>query len=269
MSVSYVSSNLTKVFTYANTVNFRFHNNKLLLDDKERNRIENYWQKALIKNNSLFNGKVLTVQEIHYCENKMVIDVCVTDYAHLTYVMNHERTQITMCKALAAGALLTTKDDYILLGKMGEKTSFPGIIQCIGGGISEEDLIGEEAAIYTVIRECYEEIGIRIERGLADPLKKYVYIRDKMSTLGFVYIVNLDLSKEEVKKIFRDFKGDINEIDKIIYVKSAKEEIIRFCEENRLVDYLKPVLYDYSNICELSQIKDLRRYANEKCKILL
>ena len=256
MSVSYVSSNLTKVFTYTNTVNFNFHNNKLILDDKERNRVEDYWQKALIKNNSLFNGKVLTVQKLHCCEDNMVIDVCVTDYAHLIYVMNHEKAQITMCKALAAGALLTTKDNYILLGKMGEKTSFPSIIQCIGGGISEEDLIGEEAAIYTVIRECYEEIGIRIERRLAEPLKKYIYVRDKMTTLGFVYIVNLDLSKEEVKKIFRDFKRNNNEIDKLIYVKNAKEEIIKFCEENKLVDYLKPVLYDYSNICELSQFKE-------------
>lgn len=66
------------------------------------------------------------------------------------------------CKSVAAGGLLITKDGYIIMGRMGEKTSFPGVIQCIGGGISEEDITGEEAPLNTVIRECYEEIGIYI-----------------------------------------------------------------------------------------------------------
>lgn len=255
MSETYVSTNLTKVYKCMKLVNFKFSNHKLILNEDEYERIQDYWRNVLTNNNSLFNGRVLTVQKIDFGEERMTIDVGVTDYAHYTYIMNHEKEKITMCKAVAAGALLVTKDDYIFLGKMDAKTSFPGIIQCIGGGISEKDLTGEEATINTVIRECYEEIGIRIERDEVNSAEKYIYVRDKMSTLGFCYIVCSNLCKEEVKEIFRKHIGNSNEIEKLVYVKKDNEEIVKFCKENKLIDYLTPVLYDYLNICELSQIE--------------
>lgn len=246
MSTEYVSTVSTEVYKCSTPFAFRLYNERLWLNAAEQNKIRTYWDEALKRNDTLFNGDVLTVKDIYAADGKVVIDLFLTDYAHLTYIMNHKDETVTGCRSTAAGGLLITKDDYILLGRMGQKTSFPGIIQCIGGGISKEDITGEEAPVNTVIRECYEEAGIRVGKDMVRVSEKYIYVRERMSTLGFCYVVSLDLSKDEAVCIF-DGRGDA-EIEELICLKNKKEEIIKFCGQADTVDYLRPVLYDYAGI---------------------
>lgn len=78
-----------------------------------------------------------------------------------------------------------------------------------------------------------------------------------MSTLGFCYIVYLDLSRNEVKNIFDNLNKCNDEIEELICLKNEKNEISKFCDNNKLVDYLKPVLYDYANLGEIQYLKGL------------
>lgn len=109
-----------------------------------------------------------------------------------------------------------TNDNYLVFGKMGKMTSFPGVIQCIGGGLDLRDINkGGRATVNTVIRECEEEIGIRIAKENIIDNKKYVYFREKMSTIGFCYIANLEMNHTELVKIFEAHKVFHKEIEEI------------------------------------------------------
>ena len=137
---------------------------------------------------------------------------------------------------------------------MGKKTSFPGVIQCIGGGLDLGDINkGGEATVNTVIRECEEEIGIGISKEDIIDNKKYVYLREKMSTIGFCYIVNLKMNHTELLKIFETHKVSHNEIEELILVGNSSDNIISFCQNSMLVDYLKDVVLDFSGIDVLGQ----------------
>ena len=257
MSTEYASSKLTKVYKYRKAVKLEFQDRKVVLPDDEKRKIEVYWEQARKKNDTLFNGDVLTIEKIDHFEDGICIYISLTDYAHLTYIMNHSGEEITGCKSVAAGGLLITKDGYILLGQMGEKTSFPGIIQCIGGGISKQDIFGKESPINTVIRECFEETGVLLEEKAVMQSERYIYIRDKMTTLGFCYVVNLNFSKEEILEIFENAKKTDDEISKLIFIKNDKNEIRKICEKCKLVDYLESVLFDYVGLSKVLEIKNL------------
>lgn len=48
---------------------------------------------------------------------------------------------MTKYRAVVIGGYLITSDGYYAFGKMAQKTSFPWVIQCIGGGLAKEDII--------------------------------------------------------------------------------------------------------------------------------
>lgn len=253
MSAKYVSGKSTKVYKCNKKIKMNLRNKEVYLNHEEKNLIQLYWEQVLRKNAALFNGRVLSINRIRSHPESVDIDLYMTDYAHLTYVMNHEEESITRCNSVASGGLLITRDDYIILGQMGKNISFPEIIQCIGGGVSKEDIFGEEAPFNTFMRECYEEIGIKIgERSIVEP-EKYIYIRNKMSTLGFCYVVHLDVNKDEVIYLFKRIKEKEEEISELIFVKKELRQIEEFCKQDKLVDYLKPVLQDYMNINEVME----------------
>ncbi len=102
------------------------------------------------------------------------------------------------------------------------------MVQCIGGGISQEDISGQEAPFNTFARECYEEIGIKVEgKSVIEPYK-YIYIRNHMTTFGLCYVVHLDLYKEEVMNIFKDFQGKDDEIRELVFVKKDIHDVNEF-----------------------------------------
>lgn len=255
MSVSYVSSNKTQIYRCEKKIRVNVNEKKIQLKAEDIEKKNKFWKMSLEKNNKLFNGKVLSVNNIKWLEDTIFLELYYTDYAHLNYIMNHSINEMSPCRSVAAGALLITKDKFAIVGKMGKGTSFPGVIQCIGGGLSERDVESdiEEATLKTAIRECYEEIGLELYNRLEGVRNKYVYIREDMSTFGVVYIINLELNKKQIFENFANCKDKIEyEIEKIIAVRCDKTSIKKFCEDNLLVDYLNAVLYDYIGLCDLA-----------------
>lgn len=248
-NVLYVTTNNTKVYKCAKVVEIFNTKEKLSLDFDELSLINHNWNKALQENQTLFNGNVLSVKSLVNEEDKIKIWLVCTNYAHMIYSMNSLEEKITVCKAIASGGLLLTNDGYFVLGKMGKLTAFPDIIQCIGGGIEEKDINGKrEATVNTMIRECEEEIGVRIKEENIVCSSKYIYFREKMSTIGFCYIVNLDMSRNELCRVFESHKINNHEIDNVIFIRNSANDIIEFCQNNLLIDYAKSVLKDYCKI---------------------
>ncbi len=248
MSNNYVKRNDIKVYWTDVPVNMKLIPQRIHLTDKEKSMINDYWEKESSYNSSLYNGEVLCAENLFYYSNGICMNIKISDYAHYVYMMNHIEENITVCRSLSAGALIITSDEYIVLGKMGKKTSFPGIIHCIGGGMAIMDIIGIEPLANTVSTECYEEIGIKLNRDNFDINKKYICFRGKESTIGLCYIVNLSISKEELERHFNTYKSKNDEIEELYFVVSHGEQVREFCKQDMIIDYLKYILYDYVGI---------------------
>lgn len=255
-SVSYVTGNKTKVYKCNKKIKCICREETKELPEKELLHIGRFWQEMVKKNTSLFNGKVLTAEHIVNKDNEITIQMMCTDYAHLTFTMNFLNENITVCKSIASGGLLVTSDNYLVFGKMGKTTSFPGVIQCIGGGIDMGDFDANadtEPTANTVIRECEEEIGIRISKEDIKCTEKYLYLREKMSTIGFCYVVQLNINHYELSKFFESYKISHDEIEELVFIKNSPNDIVAFCQNNMLVDYIKGVVLDYSGINSLEE----------------
>ena len=94
-----------------------------------------------MKNPSLFDGEVLSIKSVEKLSNEIEIQLEKTHYSHMTYIMNHRNKKMTKYRAVVIGGYLITSDGYYAFGKMAQKTSFPWVIQCIGGGLAKEDII--------------------------------------------------------------------------------------------------------------------------------
>lgn len=63
-SVSYVTGNKTKVYKCNKNIRFIYHEENLPLSDSELLQINQFWNEQEKKNKELFNGKVLTANQI-------------------------------------------------------------------------------------------------------------------------------------------------------------------------------------------------------------
>lgn len=239
MSSQYVCGNNTKVFVWNDKISFCLSETEIAFSEIEKNTIRNYWKEAVDKNPNLFDGVVLSVKSVEQLPHEIKIELEKTHYSHMTYVMNHENDHITKCRAAAVGGSIVTKDGYYVFGKMSNHTSFPNVIQCIGGGLSEEDLF-DGNPVHTFLRECREEIGLTGEDIVSIDNKKYVYIRDHQSTIGICYIAKIGLTKETLLQRFEETVTD-GEIESLVFVRKSYEAMSDLLMQQSLVDYAKVI----------------------------
>ena len=136
---------------------------KLSKDIKEK--IEIFWKKAVEENPNLYNGPDYTIEKIEENENEIKMIATKTNYAHYLY---DERVGIKdkeyKCNVPWGGIILETKDNYLVLGEMDEKTSVPHCLQIPGGGIDKKDICnGIINVSQTIKRELAEEIKLNLD----------------------------------------------------------------------------------------------------------
>ena len=239
MSSQYVCSNNTKVFVCNDKVSFCLSETEISLSEAEKTTIRNYWKEAVEKNPNLFDGVVLSVKSVEKLPHEIKIELEKTQYSHMTYVMNHMNENITKCRAVAVGGNIITTDGYYVFGKMSNHTSFPNLIQCIGGGLSEEDLFNGDP-VHTFLRECKEEIGLTSEDIVSIDNKKYFYMRDNQSTVGICYIAKTRLTKAALLQRFEETATD-GEIESLVFVNQTDGAVSRLLRQQSLVDYAKVI----------------------------
>lgn len=240
MSSQYVCGNNTQVFVCNDKVSFCISETEISLSEAEINTIREYWKEAVDKNPNLYDGVVLSVKSVEKLSHGIKIELEKTHYSHMTYVMNHKNENITKCRAVAVGGSIVTIDGYYVFGKMSNRTSFPGVIQYIGGGLSEEDIFDGDP-VHTFLRECEEEIGLTSEDILSIDNKKYFYIRDNQSTVGLCYIAKIGLTKETLLQRFEEAATD-GEIESLVFVSETYEAMFDLSRQQSLVDYAKVIL---------------------------
>lgn len=239
MSSQYVCGNHTKVFVCNDNISLYLSESEISLSESELNTIHEYWKEAVAKNPKLFDGVVLSVKSVETLSNEIKIELEKTHYSHMTYMMNHEHANITKCSAVAVGGNIITKDGYYVFGRMSNHTSFPGVIQCIGGGLSEEDIFDGDP-VHTFLRECREEISVTSDDIVSIDHKKYFYIRDNQSTVGICYTARIGLTKDTLLQRFEETATD-GEIESLVFVNETYEAISDLLMQPSVVDYAKAI----------------------------
>ncbi|MDE6622113.1 MAG: hypothetical protein K2K74_16820 [Lachnospiraceae bacterium] len=240
MSSQYVCGNNTKVFVCNDKVSVCLSETEISLSEAETDTIRKYWKEVVNKNPNLFDGVVLSVKSVEKLSHGIKIELEKTRYSHMTYVMNHTNENITKCRAVAVGGSIVTLDGYYVFGKMSKHTSFPDVIQCIGGGLSEEDIFDGDP-VHTFLRECREEIGLTDEDIVSIDNKKYIYIRENQSTVGICYIAKIGLTKETLLQRFEETVTD-GEIASLVFVNETYEAMSDLLMQQSLVDYAKVIV---------------------------
>lgn len=185
----------------------KYENKMIDLPEELQQKIEVFWEKVIKENPNLYNGEDYAVEDVKEEEDKIVMYVVRTNYAHYLY---DERIGISdekyRCKAPWGGILLLTNDHYWVVGEMSKNTSFPGCLQISGGSIDHKDIVGEEISITTNLkRELKEEMNLDLDE---IPYEfQYLELPDKKrNAMGFLAVGNVNLSKAEMEKHFADYQ---------------------------------------------------------------
>lgn len=206
----------------------KYENRMMNLPEELKEKIEVFWGKAEQENPSLYNGEDFAVENIEELEEKIVMHVVKTNYAHYLY---NERIGIEnkslKCVSPWGGILLLTNDNYWVIGEMSKNTSFPRCLQISGGSIDQKDIKDGWIDIDTNIkRELKEEMNLDLDKISYE--FQYLELPDeKRNTYGFLAVGKLDMSKQEMEKHFEEYTNYLIEnhleveFDRLIFMNRA------------------------------------------------
>jgi hypothetical protein len=232
-------------------VKIEYSHKPLHLSSERKTEIENYWLK--VNQNARFHrGEVFSVDTITEDEGFFKVSLKATDYAHYLHTVRNHITDEEGCKVIYGAGLVETKDSYFIFifGEMAEHTAYPGRLQCVGGGLSNEDKSGQSFDIkQSVLRELSEELGIS-SQGVEYCTPRFFKTGGPYDFMVVLFHNQLRLSYDQMSNQYHTYIKDLiddgnkPEFKEIIHIKNDKQSIIDFWSvDNRpSVDYLKPLL---------------------------
>ena len=202
---------------------------------------------------NIWNGEVICVSNYKINDDSVSIICKKTDYAHYLY---EERIGCPLefrCMNLCGGCLFETIDGYYIIAELNDNTSYPNVLQLIGGTISNKDMINDNIDIMkTIIREVKEEININLldnEKVIHNELK-YMYVSEENDRPGIkIYSkAKISIDSKKVLEEFKTYNDYLERENKETEIKQLhlfkKEEVIERINalKNPKREYLIPLL---------------------------
>ncbi len=245
---------MSKIIKISKPIIIKYEEKEIKLLKNIKEKIEDFWKKAVEENPNLYNGLDYTIEKIEENENEIKMTAIKTNYAHYLY---DERVGIKeeeyRCNVPWSGIILLTNDNYIVLGEMDNKTSFPHCLQISGGGIDKKDISNGMIDInQTIKRELKEELNLNLDD--IDYKIKYLEIPDEeRHAYGFIAIGKIDKNKKELQRsfdIYREYliKNNLEtEFERLIFINknTAIEEFDKLKNPKR--QYLRNLIKEIEN----------------------
>jgi len=230
-----------------------FHGDKFVLPIEMRNKIDEYWNLLIKNGEKLFRGEVFTVSNIKEINNEIIISVDLSDYAHYLYSRRIGVPEKYACKNLHTSCLIETFDSIFIFGKMGKNTSLFGNIQCVGGGLDNDDIQGDTVdLVHNIKKELAEEVGINIDdNNLVEEFNiRYLKYNPDVYSIAAIFILKLKINAQEFKDSYAKFENQLKsegimpEFEKIIFLPKNKLELDDFYKKEKefLDHYMMPLL---------------------------
>ncbi len=222
----------------------------LVLPDDYRRKVDAHWAQINAEGR-FFNGPVLVASHLTIDQAPPEIEVSATDYAHYLYAMSDAEREFA-CRAVFSAAVVITRYNHLLAGRMAAHTSSPGQIQCAGGGVelaSDGTLDPGECCL----REMAEELGAGFleHQQLFKPL--CIKTGGKLATVGLIYFFLFDGDVDMAQAHFRTHRegqltqGEVPEFDTLLAVSLDPQSVAHFLHDygSATVDYLATLLREH------------------------
>lgn len=250
------------VFQYSNRIHLNFSHTQFILPSSLKSQVDSYWENQRHEKTSLKNGDILSLEKIDFSLNKLIFTVNKTNYAHYLYCLTHNVPNTLKCRSLACNVLLKTSDNYLVLAKMATHTSLADKIKFIGGSVSLSDISDDTILLEKcLLRELAEETGLHIKPQNRNP--SYIITRNQFSSCLFLFLIEIDLNKEEFKKQFTSSRTKQNELDELLFVQDNEEKINLLLNnpKNQFITYL-PIFFKhyYNNLDSNTLTQECEHY---------
>lgn len=229
-----------------------FSGEKVILPDAIQKKVDAYWEKLLKSGKPLRRGEGYHITDIIEEDKSIKIEVSLSDYAHYIYSRHIGMDKKYAFKNIHTSCLIETNDDYLIIGVMGQQTAIAGNVQCVGGGIDNDDLRGKRFDLrHNIKNELREELGLDAgDKKIAKSLKLgYIKYNKHLNTIAAIFILKLKIDAQQLRKKYEEFekslakKSELPEFGKIFYLKKEKKAIEKFIKEQTQPDhYLKYLL---------------------------
>ncbi len=212
--------------------------------------IEDFWLEVN-QQGRFHRGEVFTVFSIQEQPDLYTVQLSRTDYAHYLHTVRNSIFDEESCKVIFAAGLVETSDSKFIFGEMNSHTAYPGRMQCVGGGLSWEDKVGNIFdSKQSVLRELSEELGITNSEQIESCAPVFIKTGGTYDFIVVLYHIKLRFTAEELLLHYQQFIDHLltveekPEFQNLIVLDNTFEAINRFFQnENRYcVDYLEPFL---------------------------
>lgn len=234
------------------TINVKIEDKVIKLPEEIKRKIEEFWNKCELENPNLWNGELMCVGECRREGNKIIIVCQKSNYAHYLYDERIGLPKEYACNSLVGGCLLETSDNYYIVGELDEKTSFPNCLQISGGSADVADIKDGQIDIFnTIIRECEEELNIRLQdkKQVEHFEMKYICLpTEAVHTYVLFAKAKLNMTKVQMQDYYEDYLRYLEEnnleveFSRIHFIKKGKtiEELRKLKNPRR--NYLQSLL---------------------------
>ena len=189
---------------------------KMELPKELKEKIKIFWEEQIKDNANLFNGDTWNVTNMEEQEDKIVLTLEKTDYAHYIYDERHGiDDEKYFCHNLASGVYIVTSDGYGVVGELDDTTSFPRCLQVSGGGLDLKDMVNNEFdLVKTAERELKEELNIELNNKQQISKYNFEYLEvpeGKRHSYCVLIKAISPLTAEELEKHFNNYKKYLDE----------------------------------------------------------
>jgi hypothetical protein len=233
----------------------RYSNEKITLPKEIVEKIETYWKDLIDSGKTFRRGDVFTITNIKNENDDVQIDIALTDYAHYLATINGIIGEEYACRVAHSSVMIESNDGNLIFGEMASNTALPGRIQCIGGGITREDLAEDGKSINmekNAKAEMAEEVGLFAEN--KDQVQSFlpwaIVESGPQKAIGIVYWAKIAMDLNQFLEHYKAFekslkeKGENPELSKIVHVsKTVKNKEAWFQEmKNPIAEYI-PIIF--------------------------
>lgn len=216
----------------------KYEDREINLPEDLKEKIKNFWNKAIEENPNLYNGQDYTIESIIETNEQIEMLVVKTNYAHYLY---EERIGILereyKCRSPWSGIVIITDDNYLLIGEMDKTTSVPYCLQIPGGGIDKNDI---ESGIINIDKNLKRELKEKLNLNLMDIEYKIEYLEqptEKRHVYGFIALGKINKTKEELQQHFETYKKYL--IDNNLEVEFNKLVFLNLHTALQELDYIQ------------------------------
>ena len=266
------------IYKYYEKCCFVYDKTHVKLSDEFSRDINKYWKELIDSGKKYENGEIFTVNDISVDRDGMLkFALNKTNYAHYLYSQKNNFEGDYVCRSIATNVLPITTDNKYVLGTMSNSTSLSNKIKFIGGSMSEDDFVQNRLeTLKCAKREVMEEIGLDLndkESVLSyEPI--YFITRKNLSFINVLYLVHLNISSDQMRSNFENYKSHLIEndmeveLDSIELVENDLESNKAFITNNRnnLIDYMESVFNVIYRIEEPKNIISEIKTKNSKQK---